>query len=438
MTTGSLRTRVVVAALPVLVLALAVAVTAVTALYRASLDGDLHARLTAAAAVMQRTWPGGQGKQLIPGLAMEGIATDIRVLPHRPDGQAASSTATTSRGSLLVLQQTLPDGTQITYSASEQQITNSVRQLLMIQIVVSVAALAGAALLLVRGTAVALRPLAQIVRTAMRIAAGDRAQRLGPNRTDTELGRMAAAFDQMVDALEAAIGHAERAETAMRDFLADASHELRTPIAALQATAETLLREQPARPQRDALEATLARDAARLGRLAGDLLSLTRLEARHQFVRVDLSALARQAAERALSHAPAVRITLDLDEHPPAIGDPGALARLLANLLDNALAAVPSADPTITITVRHESGQAEVRVADNGPGIPDSQRERVFDRFFRLDRSTEGHGLGLAIARRIAREHGGDLVYEPSPTGAVFTLRLPVAAKERLRRKGPG
>jgi two-component system, OmpR family, sensor kinase len=212
-----------VVTLPVLALALAVAATAVTALYSASLDRDLRARLTAAAAVMQRTWPSGQGKQLIPGLAMEGIATDVRVLPHRSGGQEASSAAATSQGSLLVLRQTLADGTQITYSASEQQITNSVRQLLMIQILVSVVALALAALLLVRGTAVALRPLAQVVRTALRIAAGDRARRLGPGRTDTELGRMAAAFDQMVDALDAAIGHAERAETAMRDFLADAS-----------------------------------------------------------------------------------------------------------------------------------------------------------------------------------------------------------------------
>jgi signal transduction histidine kinase len=83
---------------------------------------------------------------------------------------------------------------------------------------------------------------------------------------------MAAAFDQVVDALDAAIGHAGRAETAMRDSLADASHELRTPIAALQATAETLPREQPSRRERDALEASLAQDAAHLGRLAGDLL----------------------------------------------------------------------------------------------------------------------------------------------------------------------
>jgi signal transduction histidine kinase len=174
------------------------------------------------------------------------------------------------------------------------------------------------------------------------------------------------------------------------------------------------------------LEASLARDAARLGRLAGDLLSLARLEGGHRFVPLELSALARQAAERAASRTPRVHIALDLDEHLPVNGDPDALSRLLANLLDNALSAVPELDPAISIAVRHEAGRAEVRVADNGPGIPESQRERVFDRFFRLDRGTEGHGLGLAIARRIAREHGGDLVYEPSSTGAVFALCLPV------------
>src|SRR4029079_14234747 len=110
------------------------------------------------------------------------------------------------------------------------------------------------------------------------MAAGDVGRRWRPSRADTELGRMATAFDRMVDALQEALDRSRTSEAATRQFLADASPELRTPIARLQATAETLLREQPARPDRDALEARLAGDAARLGRLVADLLDLARLD----------------------------------------------------------------------------------------------------------------------------------------------------------------
>jgi signal transduction histidine kinase len=414
--------RIAVLTLPLLAAALAVVAAAVTVLYSASLDHDLRGRLSAAAAAMSQAWPAGQGKTLAPALALEGISTSIGG-PHRTSGPAVSV-----HGSLLVLRQTMADGTTITYTASRSQAAGSVRQLLLIQVAVSLAVLALTALLVLRGTRMAVRPLADIARTALRIAAGDRAVRLRPTRCTTELGRMAAAFDQMVDAMDAAIGRAERAETTMRTFLADASHELRTPIAALQASAETLLREQPPRPERDALEASLARDAARLGRLAGDLLGLARVEARHQFVPVDLGALARDAADRIASRAPHVQITLILAERPVVSGDPDALARLLANVIGNALAAVPATGPAIAITIAAGPDLIELRVTDNGPGVPGCERDRIFERFHRLGTGTPGHGLGLAISRRIAREHAGDLVCLPSDTGASFALTLPAVS----------
>ncbi|HEX6523018.1 MAG TPA: HAMP domain-containing sensor histidine kinase [Streptosporangiaceae bacterium] len=430
MSAGSLRTRVAVMTLPLLAGVLIVVAVTVTALYRASLDHDLRSRLTATAAAMGRTWPSGLGKSLVPGLTLEGISTEIHGRPQPASGQITAGTVISASGSLLVLRQTLPDGTTIIYRASENQVWNPVRQLLLIEIAVSLAALALAALLLFRGTLMAVRPLADIAQTALRIAAGDRTIRLRPTRTETEVGRLAAAFDQMVDALDAAIARAERTEAAMKTFLADASHELRTPIAALQATAETLLREQPRRPERDAIEASIARDAARLGQLAGDLLGLARLEGRHRFVPLDLGALARDAADQITGRASGVQITLNLDENSTVAGDPDTLTRLLANLLDNALAAVPSADPAIGITVEPRRDQVELRITDNGPGIPEPDRERIFDRFHRLDHSTPGHGLGLAIARRIAREHGGDLVCHPSASGAAFSLTLPPLVTE--------
>ena len=435
MNTGSIRARVIVTTLSLLTAVLVAVVTAVTLIYRANLHSDLRQRLTSAATAMQHSWP-ASGKQLLMGFALEGIAADIQTGPQPlPPAKAAASglppvkpgTSITSRGSLLLLRQTLPDGTQITYSASEKQIGNSVTSLLTIEAAAALTALALAALLLLRGTTTTLRPLAQVAQTALQIANGDRSQRLRPARDDTELGSMAVAFDQMVDTLDAAIARAERAEVSMRDFLADASHELRTPIAALQATAETLLREQPERPERDAIEATLARDAARLGRLVDDLLGLTRIETRQQFSPLELNTIARHEAEQAADRAPTVRITVDPCQRSPINGDPDALTRLLRNLLDNALAAVPQTNPAINISVTPLNGSIQATITDNGPGIPDAERQRIFERFVRLNPTTPGHGLGLAIAQRIAQQHDGELICNPSTTGASFTLRLPHA-----------
>ena len=442
MSTASLRTRVTVLTLSVLVLVLVGALAAVTLAYRSSLQRDLRHRLAAGASGFRDAWPGPSAKQLITNLALEGIETDVEGGPAPPlaaKGEASGKTPTkpgtdiTASGSLLVLHEVLPDGTRASFSASSGRIDRAVNRLLIVEVAVALAALALAALLLLRGTATALRPLANVAQTAMQIAAGDTSRRLRPTRTDTELGAMAAAFDQMVDALEAAVATAQNAEAAMRRFLADASHELRTPVAALQATAETLLREQPRRPQRDAIEAGLAREAARLGRLVADLLGLARLEAsepaRHE--RVDLAAIAGAAIEQARLHSPGAQISLDLCDGALVSGDADGLTRCIRNLLDNALAAVQPGG-RIELAVQQGAGQVEVRVADDGPGIPSSERERIFERFVRLGTSSApaGTGLGLAIARRIARQHGGDLTCDPIPHGACFTLRLPLNAED--------
>ena len=105
-------------------------------------------------------------------------------------------------------------------------------------------------------------------------------------------------------------------------------------------------------------------------------------------------------------------------------GDPDALERVFRNLIDNALAAI---EPTgrIDVNLQRLNGFVQARVADDGPGVPEQQRQRIFERFVRLDPSKPGHGLGLAIARRIAQQHEGDLTCDPAPSGASFTLRVP-------------
>jgi two-component system OmpR family sensor kinase len=443
--TGSLSKRVTLAALALLVTVLIGVIAAVTIAYRSNREQDLVEQLRAAGDEFQDTLPGDVTKFFVADLARHGIAVDfqdtsatapdsksgpfdpIGVKPDPPPAKADGSIST--RGSLVVLDQPLSDGTHVVLSASNDAIDADVRQLLAIEIAVALVAIVLAALLIRRVTSAALKPLADVSRTATRIAGGDTAERLRPARSDTELGSMAAAFDHMVDALEEAVRQAQGAEETMRRFLADASHELRTPIAALQATAERLLRDQPRRPRRDALEAMLAGDAARLGRLVDDLLSLARLDAAlpAPSARVDLAHLAEAAAAELDRRGRASAIALELASPVWVAGDPEALSRVIRNLLDNAVTAAASGGQ-VRLRVTEAADEAQLSVEDDGPGVPGEERERIFDRFVRLAPGTSsGSGLGLAIARRIARQHRGDLTCDEIDRGGRFTLRLPLA-----------
>jgi signal transduction histidine kinase len=425
--------------LGLLVIVLAVVVTAVTLAYHARLQDDLRNRLNAAGTAVARGGSASSATGLVRGLALEGIATTInRSPPPTPLGKPTSprvikpGSEIVSTGDLLILREELPDGTRITFSASQSEIDRSIRSLLFLEVAVGLAALALAAGLVWRGTKTALRPLSEVSETASAIAEGDRKRRLHPDRADTELGAMAAAFDRMVDALDESALVAQRSEESMQRFLADAAHELRTPIAALQATSERLLREQPERPERDEVEASLAASASRLGRLVADLLDLARLEAAGapQVEAVNLENVARQvAADASANGGPEIR----LRTVPVTVrGDASGITRVVRNLLDNAIAAVP---PTghITLTVQPYPAGAELNVTDDGPGVTSAARERIFDRFTRMQSgSNQGTGLGLAIAQRIARQHGGDLTCDESPLGASFTLWLPDASSTDL------
>jgi two-component system OmpR family sensor kinase len=422
MKTGSLRARVTVTTLALLGIVLAVVVTTVTLAYRAKLDGDLRKRVTRAGAAVQRVGSAAAVKPLIPGLALEGIATRFTAAPGT--GPTKTSSTVQTHGSLLTLDEVLPDRTRVVFSASRASIDHAVTDLLLVEILVAAAAFALATILVVQGTRTALRPLSTVITTAVRIGHGDSKLRLNPSRTDTELGRLAAAFDQMLDALETAVEEARASDAATRRFLADASHELRNPIAALQASVETLLREQPKRPERDRLEAAAVRESERLGRLVDDLLGLARLEARGQRVQFDLMTIARPLVEDARLRAPRATIALTADDVTTVRGDPDALDRVLRNLIENALAAI---NPTgrIDVELRRRNGFAEAVVADDGPGVPEHEVQRIFERFVRLDPGKPGHGLGLAIARRISRQHHGDVTCEPTTTGARFRLQIP-------------
>jgi two-component system OmpR family sensor kinase len=222
-----------------------------------------------------------------------------------------------------------------------------------------------------------------------------------------------------------------RAEERMRRLLADASHELRTPIASIQATAETLIRTHPERAPREELVLAILHETHRAGRLVDDLLAITRLEQGISLARepIDLVPLAVAAVEQARELAPAVNVRLHAPEHSQLLGDPPRITQILDNLLTNARHATASGG-CITVRVTNQPAHVDVEVIDSGPGIPQADRERIFERFTQLADSYPGqpggNGLGLAIARGIAKAHGGTLTCaDPASDGARFLLRLP-------------
>jgi signal transduction histidine kinase len=259
----------------------------------------------------------------------------------------------------------------------------------------------------------ALRPVEGIRSEMAAITASeDLARRVPEPATHDEIARLARTTNETLAALEASV---ER----QRRFVADASHELRSPIASLR----TQLEVAAAHPELLDLDGAVE-DTVRLQHLAADLLLLARLDAgeRPADARVDLSALAREEA--------AGRTGVTVDAEPVEVtGSRGQLGRVLANLLDNGRR---HARERVTVTVRREGDRAVLAVADDGEGVAEADRERIFERFVRLDaarsRDDGGAGLGLAIARDVAVRHGGTLTAGAAPAGgALFELRLPLA-----------
>jgi signal transduction histidine kinase len=359
-----------------IVAALAAFVVIITVRYRDGLEQRLRTDLTSGAGALRAAGTSAALKPVIGSLAAEGISVDLAGISG-PGG----SLQVTPGGALVTVHELIPVGGRdvvATLTGSRAGIDRQVRSLEVTEAI---------------GAVIALALLAALARALV--------------------------------LLDRAVSEARASEAGMRTFLADASHELRTPVAALQATAERLLRDQPARPARDAIEAQLARDSGRLGHLIDDLLNLARLDARERPHRepIDLADLASAAVTATPAADPAARVELVNAGSVPATGDRDALLRAVRNLLDNALAVAD----TVVIEAKQTATGPTMSVTDNGPGVPADQRERIFEPFVRLPRNPRGGtGLGLTIVRRTIESHGGTITCDPSPTGgARFTLRLP-------------
>jgi PAS domain S-box-containing protein len=241
-------------------------------------------------------------------------------------------------------------------------------------------------------------------------------------RDITEQRWMAETLDATLQQLTSALEEATASEQSARRFLADAAHQLRTPLTGIRACAELLLLGSPKTDQ-DKLLATMVRETSRAGRLITALLRIARLDQGEPLPvgAVDVVALCRDEVERLCVLAPHLDVTLDLQSGPELTVpvDSSSCQEILGNLGDNA---VRHARRSVVVCVDVQAEQVRIGVSDDGPGIDASNRERVFERFVSLD-GRGGSGLGLPIARGLARAMGGDLRYEDG-----FVLTLPVAS----------
>ncbi|MCO7219197.1 cell wall metabolism sensor histidine kinase WalK [Klenkia sp. PcliD-1-E] len=441
--TASLRRRLSLWVLGLLAVLLVVLGVTVDLVLGANLRSDLRQRLVDRAEIAAELVAQGRtDEEVLDAVTGDTVQAQIETAdgqqvgelerprpgpPGRP-GPPPRQGAVVDTGDAYVLQTELADGARLTLLADQGPITDAVTQLRWVLVVGAAATLALAAVLVSATVGLGLRPLGRMTAVARSITSGDRGRRLRPDRPHTELGATAAAFDDMLDELEGAERTARRAESGMRDLLGDAAHELRTPLAAVQASVETVLRTDPDRDRREELLAGAVRELQRSGRLVADLLDVTRFDSGDppplDRRPTDLLALARGSAQRV---GGPVAVTGD---PVTAEVDPDRVGQVLDNLLRNAVRAAGPAGH-VEVLVRAEGEHACLDVVDDGPGVPADQRERVFDRLVRLDaaRSRDGGaGLGLPIARALARAHGGDVVCLPVDRGACFRVQLPVTA----------
>jgi len=334
----------------------------------------------------------------------------------------------------------LPDGSTLVVAIPLTDTTSTLHRLLGIELFVTLfvfALAAGTGLWLVR---LGLRPLGAIEETAAAITAGHLSTRVSNDDERTEVGRLGRVLNVMLERIDTAFRERRASEAAaraseqrVRRFVADASHELRTPVAAVRAYAELYRLGADQHPEDLArLLARIEEEAARMGVLVDDLLLLTRLDEGRPLEQapVDLGAVAADAVEAARALDPERPIDLAVDGSVEVLGDRDRLRQVADNLLANVRAHTPAAAPARVHVFAHDH-TAVLEVADRGPGLGEHDAGRVFERFYRADesrsRDSGGAGLGLSIVAAIAGAHGGRAsAADRIDGGAVFRVHLPV------------
>lgn len=419
---------------------------------------DMETRLSEASARAQTLAKG----QIEPGeLAQQVQRGNMHVSVKMPDGTIIGSVAPQER--IRYVREVLDTsrnlhGAEVTVWESTDSVVNARRSLDTSLLLVGLLGIVGASLLTVVITDVALKPLEVMADRANRITEGERGIRMAAPSETTELGRTAAAIDEMLDELEGAEIRARAAEAQarasaeqMQVFLSDAAHELKTPMAGIQAAAESLIQlPEDADEEREQLAFLLGREASRGGHLVNSLLEAARVDAgpKLNLELLDLGDLALAEQRRLALVHPRLEVMVQ-GENLLVMADRQGITSVLRNLVDNAgRASAPEGWILMALSTRRDQNLVEMavlRVIDSGQGIPPEDQERVFDRLVRLSSTattTKGSGLGLPIARGYARAHGGDVVYVDQPDtevvdeagrarriGACFEVTLPLARK---------
>ncbi len=279
------------------------------------------------------------------------------------------------------------------------------------------------------------RPVNEMTAAAATIAAGDLSHRVPETDPRTEAGRLGAALNQMLAQIEGAFAERTRSEARLRQFVADASHELHTPIATIRGYAELYRTGGLRDPGRlDDAQRRTEQEAVRMARIVDDLFDLAQLDEDRPLARddVDLARLAADAAADTRAVEPDRPVVVDIADGPlVVVGDEGRLRQVLANLTTNALAHTPPGTP-VEVRAHRRDGLVVVEVADRGPGMAPHHADRAFERFYRADparsRRHGGSGLGLSIvAATVAAHHGTTQLDTAAGRGTTVRIELPAA-----------
>jgi len=328
-----------------------------------------------------------------------------------------------------------PDLSLAGYFVVGRPMTGIARQLTVLRLFL----LAGALLSLVAALAAtwiltgrALRPLERMAHAAEEIGqTQDLSRRLPSGNSNDEVGRLTTSFNRMLQQLQDAYSRLQGALAAQRRFVADASHELRTPLTTIRSNAGLMLkREDITAEDRHAALQDIADESERMSRLVQDLLMLARADAGYHLDRatLDIRPIVQDVYRQAQKLHPTRGLELSDNGAASINGNSDALKQLVWILVDNAVKFTPDGGH-VRMGLNSENGHVHLTVADEGPGIPEADRERIFQRFYQADpaRASDGSGLGLAIAQWIAVEHGGTISARNGERGALFEVELPTS-----------
>ncbi len=336
-------------------------------------------------------------------------------------------------GRWRVIERQANDGSPVLIALSLHDVSTALSRIERVEIAVTVLILALLALVTFFVLRLGLRPIKKMTETATAIAGGDLSHRVPEVAAGTEAGELGLALNTMMTKIEDAFDQRTASEARLRQFIADASHELRTPVTTIRGYAE-LYRSGGLGDPEDLSQAMrrTEQESIRMGTLVEDLLLLARLDQGRALEEgsVDLGVIAVDAVSDARAVEPDRPVTASIAEGVRVEGDEGRLRQVVANLVGNALVHTPAGTPVVVVVTR-KGTEAVLEVSDQGPGMPEPVAARAFERFYRADparsRHAGGSGLGLSIVKAIVQAHHGTVGIESnSGIGTTVRVNLPL------------